>query len=147
MRAMESIAQFAPALAGGILIGVSSLLLYAAIGRIAGISGITFGMFWGVGADRGWRMAFTVGLVAGGWLAVLIGVPLPRAPAPETLRSTLLLFGAGLLVGIGTRLGNGCTSGHGVCGLARLSKRSLIAVFVFMAVGMLVATVLRPWLA
>jgi uncharacterized protein len=133
-------------LLGGLMIGLSALLLYAAIGRIAGISGITFGLFWGVGSDRRWRFAFIAGLVAGAWLAVTFGLPLPLAPFPGMGKGTLLLLVAGLLVGIGTRLGNGCTSGHGVCGLARLSRRSLVAVATFMVVGMLVATLLRPLL-
>lgn len=143
---MDNLATLLPPLAGGMLIGLSALLLYAGIGRIAGISGITFGMFWGVGTERRWRLMFIAGLVAGGWLAVLWGVPLPTARLPGTATGTAMLFVAGALVGVGTRLGNGCTSGHGVCGLARLSRRSLVAVFTFMAVGMLVATLLRPLL-
>jgi uncharacterized membrane protein YedE/YeeE len=143
---MDSIA-FLPALAGGLLIGASALLLYAGIGRIAGISGITFGMFWGVGADRRWRGMFVAGLVLGAWLALLFGMPMPAAATPESVSGIVLMLVAGALVGAGTRLGNGCTSGHGVCGLARLSRRSLVAVFVFMGMGMLVATLLRPLFA
>lgn len=120
---------------GGALIGASALLLYARAGRIAGISGIAHAAVWG--PERGWRWLFLLGLAAGGWLA------LPAAPAAKTLFTPaggLLL--AGLLVGFGTRLSNGCTSGHGVCGLARLSPRSLAAVLVFMGVGVIAASLL-----
>ena len=107
---------------------------------------LSYNIHKGVGSDRRWRGLFVAGLVAGAWLAVILGLPLPTAAAPESARGIALLLFAGVLVGIGTRLGNGCTGGHGVCGLARLSKRSLIAVVTFMAVGMLVATLLRPLL-
>jgi uncharacterized protein len=143
---MESVTTFLPALAGGLLIGLSSLILYAGIGRIAGISGITFGLFWGVGSERRWRSMFILGLVLGAWLAVLLGASLPVAALPASTVGVAMMVLAGLLVGFGTRLGNGCTSGHGVCGIARLSSRSLVAVFTFMAVGMLVASLLRPLL-
>lgn len=134
------------AFVGGLLIGMAALLLYATAGRIAGISGILFGSLWQPAAERGWRGLFLVGLVGGGWLAVLAGLGAVAAPAPASSAGLLLLALAGLLVGYGTRLGNGCTSGHGVCGLARLSRRSLAATAAFMLVGMLVATLLRPLL-
>jgi uncharacterized membrane protein YedE/YeeE len=136
-----------PSLVGGLLIGLSALILYAAIGRIAGISGITFGLYWGEARQRPWRLAFVGGLIAGAWIAIAFGLPVPRAAAPTNPSSILLLLIAGVLVGFGTRMGNGCTSGHGICGVARFSKRSLVAVAVFMGIGMLTATLLRPlWL-
>lgn len=120
---------------GGALIGSAALLLYAGSGRIAGISGISHAALWG--PERAWRWWFLAGLAAGGWLA------LPAAPPPRALLTPVpWLLLAGLLVGFGTRLGNGCTSGHGICGLARLSPRSLAAVLVFMAVGVLTASLL-----
>ena len=133
------------AFAGGLLVGAAALLLYAALGRIAGISGIAFGIQGARGDERAWRAWFLAGLVAGGWLAALAFGPLPVPGAPGTA-AALLAIGAGLLVGFGTRMGNGCTSGHGVCGLARLSPRSLAAVALFMATGMATATLLRPLL-
>ena len=130
----------ASAFCGGMLIGVSALLLYAVEGRIAGISGIAFSALQG---ERVWKWLFLGGLIAGGWLAVGLGVPGPTAALPSTAGGIVLLLLAGLLVGLGTRLANGCTSGHGVCGLARLSPRSLAAVLTFMAVGIATATLLR----
>ena len=137
--------QWWNALAGGALIGAAALLLYGTLGRIAGISNIAYGGLWAQD-DRRWRIVFLVGLVAGGWLAVLAFGALPAAAAP-TGASLGIAVASGLLVGFGTRLGNGCTSGHGVCGLGRLSPRSLVSVLVFMALGMLTATLLRPVLA
>jgi uncharacterized protein len=130
------------ALAGGALIGAAAVLLYAMLGRIAGISGIAYGSLWADPGDRSWRWLFLGGLAAGGLLAAALGAALPVGAVPPGLA-----IAAGLLVGAGTRLGNGCTSGHGVCGLARRSRRSLLSVLVFMGVGMLTATLLRPWLA
>jgi uncharacterized membrane protein YedE/YeeE len=129
------------ALLGGALIGLAATLLYAGIGRIAGISGILNGAIE-QRAERGWRIAFLLGLIAaaGAWLYGN-GIT-PRDGFPL---AWLLL--AGLLVGFGTRLGNGCTSGHGICGLARLSRRSLIAVLVFMGGGIATVYVLRHVLA
>lgn len=127
------------ALIGGALIGFAATLLYAALGRIAGISGILNTAIEQPG-DRGWRIAFLLGLIGGAnlWFAFGIDVPAPRAYFPVPW-----LIGAGLLVGFGTRLGNGCTSGHGICGLARLSKRSLVAVATFMGAGFVTVFVLR----
>jgi uncharacterized membrane protein YedE/YeeE len=137
--------EFAAPLAGGALIGTAALLLYATLGRIAGISGIAYGGLWGGAGDRAWRWLFLGGLVAGGWIASIAFEALP-APGAFSNATLALAIGSGLLVGIGTRMGNGCTSGHGVCGLARLSPRSLISVLVFMGAGMLTATLLRPLL-
>jgi uncharacterized membrane protein YedE/YeeE len=121
----------AAALAGGILIGLSAVLLMALDGRIAGISGIVEGVLH----DRGgrlWRVAFLAGLVLGAALAAALGI----AQRGTSGLSPWLVTAAGLLVGIGTMLGGGCTSGHGVCGIARHSPRSLLATLVFMAAGM-----------
>ena len=132
------------AVIGGLMIGAAALLMYATLGRIAGISGITFGLF-GARGDRVWRLVFLAGLVAGPWILVLSGFDSP-AGSSATGTGYVLIAIAGLLVGIGTRWGNGCTSGHGVCGLARLSPRSMVAVAVFMGTGILTATFLRPLL-
>jgi uncharacterized membrane protein YedE/YeeE len=123
------------ALAGGLLIGLSATLLYLLSGRIAGISGIAGNLFSTTGDERGWRWRFLLGLLGGGALVTVLG----GGAALEFRSSPLLTIVAGLLVGYGTRLGSGCTSGHGVCGLARLSRRSLVALLVFM--GMAVLTV------
>ena len=125
------------ALIGGALIGLAATVLYAMLGRIAGISGV-FNSALDDKADRGWRIAFLFGLVAAAsaWLLGTGVAPRSGFPLPW-------LIAAGLLVGFGTRLGNGCTSGHGICGLARLSKRSLVAVLVFMGAGFATVYVLR----
>jgi uncharacterized membrane protein YedE/YeeE len=128
-----------PALAGGILIGLASVWLLAANGRIAGISGILHGLFAQPPSDRPWRIAFIAGLVAAGfiWHAFVPGVDSSLKINPAWMAL------AGFLVGLGTRVGGGCTSGHGVCGLGRLSLRSLVAVMVFMACGMLAVYIMR----
>ena len=130
------------AIAGGALIGVAGLVLFLTLGRIAGLSGMISATFRGgaAGAERAWRTAFLLGLAAGPLLAMaLLGRPLVEAsPA-----SAPLLVVAGLAVGIGAGLANGCTSGHGVCGVSRLSRRSLVATAAFMASGFLTASVLR----
>lgn len=116
---------------GGGLIGFSSLLLWLLEGRIAGITGILGELFNLRRGDTLWRLAFLAGLLLAPSAYVLMR-PLP--PLTVTHSAPLLILG-GLLVGFGTRLGNGCTSGHGVCGVARLSKRSIVATAVFMAAG------------
>lgn len=118
------------ALLGGVLIGLSAMLLLWLDGRIAGVSGIANGVLLPKAGDVAWRAAFLVGLVvaAGLYITFVADAPQPRADFP---RAGLVV--AGLLVGFGTRMGNGCTSGHGVCGIGRLSKRSFAAVLVFMA--------------
>jgi len=126
-------------LIGGVLIGISAVLLMASMGRIAGISGIASSLLTGA-PDRGWRIVFLVGLLAAPWLLSLvqgesaIGAPVVSLPWMAV---------AGLLVGLGTRLGSGCTSGHGVCGVARLSRRSLLATALFVAAGMATVFVIR----
>jgi uncharacterized membrane protein YedE/YeeE len=125
---------------GGILIGVAAVLLMAMLGRIAGISGIARSLIRrGVG-DRGWRIAFVAGLAIAPWLLWLIRGD-SGIGAPQTGLPWMLL--AGLLVGFGTGIGSGCTSGHGVCGIARLSPRSLLATAVFMAFGIATVYVVR----
>ncbi|MGH7847948.1 MAG: YeeE/YedE family protein [Candidatus Binatia bacterium] len=117
---------------GGILIGIASVLLLATNGRIAGVSGVLAGILFARGAgERMWRVAFVTGLVVGAWVYSSLrgGLPLHF----QTQGALLVI--AGLLVGFGTRLGSGCTSGHGVCGLARRSPRSLAATATFMAVA------------
>jgi hypothetical protein len=125
---------------GGVLIGLSAVILLAVNGRIAGISGVAGSLFSPKGGDVAWRVAFVFGLAAAG----LAMFPfLPELFAVEIDRTSWSIAAAGLLVGFGTRLGSGCTSGHGVCGLARLSARSLAAVLLFMAAGALVVFVVR----
>jgi uncharacterized membrane protein YedE/YeeE len=122
------------ALAGGVLIGLAATLLLWLNGRIAGVSGILNGVLFPARGEVAWRAAFVLGLVlaAGAYMALVPGAPKPRADFPRWA-----LVAAGLLVGFGTRMGNGCTSGHGVCGIARLSPRSIAAVLTFMATAML----------
>lgn len=127
-------------LLGGVLIGVASVAMMAFLGRIAGISGIVSGLLRPRSGDVSWRALFVGGLVAGGLLMSLLR---PDAFAIEVDRSFGAVIVAGLLVGFGTRLGSGCTSGHGVCGLSRLSRRSVVATLTFMAAGVATATVVR----
>ena len=129
-----------PALAGGVLIGLSAVLLLWLNGRIAGISGIMNGVLLPKSRETSWRIAFLLGLIAAAGLYITF---VPGAPQPRQGFSTTGLIIAGLLVGFGTRMGNGCTSGHGVCGLGRFSVRSLAAVLVFMATAMLTTFLLR----
>lgn len=124
-------------LLGGVLIGLASALVLWAQGRVAGISGIVGGVLDASCEDRPWRFHFLLGLLAGGGVLLVV---FPQAMVFAVDRSVGMMVVAGLLVGFGTRLGNGCTSGHGVCGLPRLSKRSFVAVMTFMATGMLTAT-------
>lgn len=126
-------------LGGGVLIGLAAALLLLANGRIAGISGIAGGLLRPAQGDIGWRLAFLLGLVAAplGWLAF------GAMPPAQIDNSPLLLTVAGLLVGVGTRFGSGCTSGHGVCGIARLSPRSLTATACFIVAGFVTVFVIR----
>lgn len=128
------------ALVGGALIGLASVLLMLLTGRIAGISGILGGALATGGNDRDWRLAFIAGLIMAPLLSGLAGYPLPLPQMPD---SWVLIAVAGLLVGFGSRLGSGCTSGHGVCGLARFSPRSLAATVIFMLTAMAVVAVMR----
>jgi uncharacterized protein len=133
--------EFTPtsALVGGALIGVAAAMFVLLNGRIAGISGVMGGLLRPVKGDVAWRAAFVLGLVGAPLAYALFAtVPLPKIDAPFGA-----LVAAGLLVGIGTRYGSGCTSGHGVCGLARLSPRSLVATAAFMGAGFVTVFVVR----
>ncbi len=125
---------------GGVLIGLAAALLMLLTGRIAGITGILAGCLAFVGGDRAWRAAFLVGLIAAPLLSPLIGIRLAEPLIPQ---GWLVVIAAGFLVGFGTRVGGGCTSGHGVCGIARLSPRSIVATLIFMIVAIAVVFVVR----
>lgn len=125
---------------GGLMIGVAASGLVLLAGRIAGISGILAGSFTARGGELGWRLAFVLGLILGPLaVAAVTGTPIQVTVSA----SAIGLIVAGLLVGFGTRLGSGCTSGHGICGVARLSPRSLVATAVFVAFGMVVVFIVR----
>ena len=124
---------------GGLLLGGGALLLMISLGRIAGISGIVAGLLSPQPGDLLWRLLFVFGLLAGTWFAIPFGHTLPQLPE----YSYSLLIVAGLLVGAGTRIGRGCTSGHGICGLGRLSPRSMVATAVFMGSGMVTVFIVR----
>jgi hypothetical protein len=125
---------------GGALIGLAATLLMLFTGRVAGISGILAGCLDFSAADKSWRVAFIGGLMLAPLVGGLVGYPIP---SPEMPNSWSMIIAAGLLVGFGTRLGGGCTSGHGVCGVARLSLRSIIATAIFMATAIVVVAVSR----
>lgn len=131
--------QILPPLLGGVLIGIASALLMLLNGRVAGISGIFAGALTEPRGEREWRVAFALGLVAGGFV-LLVALPSAFTATPASLP---LVVVAGLLVGFGTRLGSGCTSGHGVCGLSRFSPRSLVATLTFIGAGMASVAVVR----
>jgi len=133
--------RFTPlsSLLGGLLIGLSASILILFGGRIAGISGILGGLLRPRRREVGWRIAFLAGLLAAPALYRLVAL----LPQSQIDASWPVLIGAGLLVGVGTRYGAGCTSGHGVCGLARFSPRSLAAVIAFMVAGFLTTFVIR----
>ena len=135
--------EFTPlsAIVGGMLIGLSAVLLMTMIGRIAGISGIVGSLLPPrPAADWGWRLAFIIGLMAGPTvMALAAGTP----PPIQFPMSVAVMAVAGFLVGIGTMLGNGCTSGHGVCGIARRSARSLVATAMFMGTAIVVVFLVR----
>jgi uncharacterized membrane protein YedE/YeeE len=135
-------ASFDPisALLGGALIGLASVLLMMLTGRIAGISGILGGCLALAAGDKVWRFAFIVGLILAPVASSFLGYPLPT---PDMPASWALIAIAGLLVGFGARLGGGCTSGHGVCGIARLSARSIVATVIFMASAVVVVAIMR----
>jgi len=127
------------ALAGGVLIGIAAAMFALLNGRIAGISGVIGGLLKPAPGDVAWRTAFVVGLLSAPLVYSLFAVlPKPQIAAPS---GALVL--AGLLVGLGTRYGSGCTSGHGVCGLSRLSPRSLVATATFMGAGFVTVFVIR----
>lgn len=125
-------------LAGGMLLGVSATLLLLLNGKIAGISGIMTGLLTPRTSDFAWRLLFSLGMVLGG----AVGASVFANEIPTSFDSSVWVLGAaGLLVGIGTRLGNGCTSGHGICGIGRLSRRSIIATMIFILVAAMTAFV------
>lgn len=128
-----------PALIGGALIGLAASILLLFHGKVAGISGIFGGLVTNA-ADRGFRLSFLGGLVFAG---VLARVVVPSSFATTWSASLPVALVAGLLVGFGTQLGGGCTSGHGVCGISRMSKRSVVATVAFMATGFLTVFVAR----
>jgi len=129
---------YLPALIGGVMIGLAAIGLMLFNGRIAGISGIVGGLFSRQSGEMAWRGAFVAGLLVTG--AIMFA--LDSSDFANTLdRSPMAIVFAGLLVGVGTRLGSGCTSGHGVCGVSRLSPRSIVATGTFMAAGMVIASV------
>ena len=130
------------ALAGGALIGLAAALFLLLNGRIAGISGVLGGLFKPTSGDIVWRIAFVLGLVGAPLVYGLFAV----LPTPQIQASNAALVAAGLLVGVGTRYGSGCTSGHGVCGLSRLSPRSLVATACFMGTGFATVFVTRHFL-
>ena len=135
-------ASFDPILAllGGALIGLASVLLMMLTGRIAGISGILGGCLTLAAGDKVWRFAFILGLILAPVLSDVLGYPLPT---PQMPASWVMIVMAGLLVGFGARLGGGCTSGHGVCGIARISTRSIVATAIFMASAIVVVSIMR----
>ena len=126
-------------LAGGIVLGLASAIFILVNGRILGISGIVGGLFRPVSGDIGWRLSFLLGLLVAPLLYFLVAGP--TAPRIDAGWTTVVV--AGLLVGAGTRYGSGCTSGHGVCGLSRLSPRSLVATLAFMGAGFLTVFLVR----
>ena len=133
--------EFTPwsALEGGLLIGLAVALLLLFNGRIAGISGIFGGLFNPTTKDRAWRLAFIAGLV----LAPIVWALFAQLPTSRIDASMPVIAIAGFLVGIGTRFASGCTSGHGVCGLSRLSVRSLVATLIFMGAGICTVFIVR----
>ncbi|MDP2019158.1 YeeE/YedE family protein [Hydrogenophaga sp.] len=137
-------ANFTPwaSLSGGILLGVASAFFILVNGRVLGISGILGGLLSPKAGDAGWRIAFLLGMFSAplvySWLA-----PAGFARAPTIDAGFAAVVAAGLLVGLGTRYGSGCTSGHGVCGLSRLSPRSLVATLAFMGAGFVMVFVVR----
>ncbi len=137
-------AGFTPwhALIGGALIGLAAALLWLGLGRIAGVSGIAGRLLHPAthGSERSWRALFLAGLIGG---ALLAHLAVPDPIAPRSGFGLWMLLGGGLLVGFGTRMGSGCTSGHGVCGISRLSPRGTSATIVFMVSAMLTVYLIR----
>jgi hypothetical protein len=137
--------EFTPygSLIGGLLIGIAATLLLLALGRIAGVAGIVAGLFAGFlpgqSQEWHWRIAFVIGLIA----APFVYAQFATLPPIQIDGTWVQIITAGLLVGVGTRLGSGCTSGHGVCGLARLSLRSLVATLCFMTTGFFTVYIIR----
>ena len=133
---------FIAALIGGSLIGLSAAAMLALAGRVTGISGFIYESFVNGLKTDGWRLAFLAGLLSGG---LILRMAQPAFFANTAGTPTLVLILAGVLVGFGTRLGGGCTSGHGICGVSRLSPRSLVATAIFLGIGILTATCVARW--
>lgn len=133
------------AISGGVLLGIASALFILANGRILGISGIVGGLLPPKLGDTGWRIAFLAGMFAAPWVFLLLA-PADFISVPRIQANTITTVIAGLLVGIGTRYASGCTSGHGVCGLSRLSPRSLVATLSFMGAGFGTVLIIRHFL-
>ena len=125
-------ASFLLATVGGLIIGTASSLLFLLLGRICGVSGIVGTLLEARPGDRGWRLAFVAGLLAGGAAVGGAGRDLLAGASEQTIGASVV---AGLFVGVGTRMSGGCTSGHGLCGVARFSKRSIVATCVFVVAG------------
>ena len=137
---VETVFTPVTAIIGGAMIGLAALVLMWSVGRIAGISGIVAGAILEAEDERNWRLLFLAGLFIGALIASVITGALDDV---SSIASTPVLIVAGLLVGIGTRMGGGCTSGHGVCGISRFSQRSIVATAVFMASGAATVFVIR----
>ena len=129
-------------LTGGILIGISASMMLLFSGRIAGVSGIFGGMLFDQGKERAWRLSFIIGLIGGGILLYAINAEFFENSSGRGLLAVTI---AGLLVGIGTRVGGGCTSGHGVCGIGRLSLRSIVATVTFVLAGMAIVVLVQSF--
>jgi uncharacterized protein len=136
---MDNFTPISAAIGGG-LIGFSAVLLMLFTGRIAGISGIFGGLLDPGNNDKDWRIAFIAGLILAPVISRWIGYPMPT---PQMPASWTVIIAAGLLVGFGTRMGGGCTSGHGICGVARFSDRSIAATVIFMLAAILTVAVTR----
>jgi uncharacterized membrane protein YedE/YeeE len=141
---MTILGSYTNALLGGGLIGLSAALMLLLNGRVTGVSGILAGTFQRPDGDTFTRLAFVIGLCGGPILYLLV---FGMWPSVRVNPSLPIIITAGLLVGFGTRLGSGCTSGHGVCGLARLSPRSIVAVAVFVGTGIVTVFVMNRWIA
>lgn len=129
-------------LTGGILIGIAASMMLLFSGKIAGVSGIFGGMLFQRGEERAWRLSFVAGLIAGGILLYILNAEFFENTSGRGLLAVTI---AGLLVGIGTRVGGGCTSGHGVCGIGRLSGRSIVATVTFVVAGMAIVTLVQSF--
>ena len=129
-------------LTGGILIGIAASMMLLFNGKVAGVSGIFGGMLFQQGKERAWQLSFIAGLIAGGILLYITNAEFFENSSGRGLLTATI---AGLLVGIGTRVGGGCTSGHGVCGIGRLSGRSLVATVTFMFAGMVIVALVQPF--
>ena len=129
-------------LTGGVLIGIAASMILLFSGKIAGVSGIFGGMLFQQGKERAWRLSFIAGLIAGGIPLYIINAELFENSSGRGLLAVTI---AGLLVGIGTRVGGGCTSGHGVCGIGRLSGRALVATITFVFAGMVIVSLVQSF--